>query len=57
MRLFKNITAYFPKDGDDAEAMLTEAYASDRPAFISLKSDPVLSRSITGAISCVLLAT
>ena len=49
MRLFNNITAYFPKDGDDTQVMLTEAYASDRPSFISLKSDPLLSRSITGA--------
>ncbi|RTY38348.1 hypothetical protein EKD02_04475 [Chlorobium phaeovibrioides] len=49
MRLFRNITAYFPADGDETEAMLTEAYASEGPAFISLKSDPVLSRSITGA--------
>ncbi|MEI8102639.1 MAG: hypothetical protein WCG61_03830 [Chlorobium sp.] len=49
MRLFHNITAYFPVDGDETEAMLREAYASNGPAFISLKSDPVLSRSITGA--------
>ena len=48
MRLFHNITAYFPVDGDETEAMLIEAYVSEGPAFISLKSDPVLSRSITG---------
>ncbi len=49
MRLFYNIRGYFPVDGDETEVMLRAAYASDGPAFISLKSDPVLSRSITGA--------
>ena len=49
MRLFHNVAPYFPADGDEAESMLMAAYALNGPAFISLKSDPLLSRSITGA--------
>jgi len=48
MELFKNITSFFPKDGDETEKMISQAYDKDGPAFISLKTDPTLSRSITG---------
>ena len=48
MQLFKNITSLFPKDGDETEMMTWQAYEKNGPAFISLKSDPSLSRSITG---------
>jgi transketolase len=48
MQLFKNITSFFPKDGDETEMMASQAYKKNGPAFISLKSDPTLSRSITG---------
>ena len=50
MKLFTNITPLFPKDGDETQAMMHEAYEISGPAFISLKSDPMLSRSITGKI-------
>lgn len=48
MKLFKNITSFFPKDGDETEMMTSQAYEKNGPAFVSLKSDPALSRSITG---------
>ena len=48
MQLFSNITSFFPKDGDETQSMMYEAYAKKGPAFISLKSDPTLDRSITG---------
>ena len=47
MQLFTNITPLFPKDGDETESMVYEAYQKTGPAFISLKSDPTLSSSIT----------
>ena len=48
MQLFSNITSFFPKDGNETQSMMYEAYAKNGPAFISLKSDPMLDRSITG---------
>ena len=48
MRLFKNITSFFPKDGQETQTMSYQAYEKNGPAFINLKSDPTLSRSITG---------
>jgi transketolase len=48
MQLFTNITSLFPKDGDETQSMVYEAYEKNGPTFISLKSDPSLSRSITG---------
>jgi transketolase len=48
MKLFKNITSFFPKDGDETKMMIREAYKKNGPAFISLKSDPNLDKSITG---------
>ena len=47
MQLFKNITSYFPKNGDETQKVTYQAYEKKGPAFISLKSDPSLSRSIT----------
>ena len=48
MGLFTNITSFFPKDGNETRTMTNQAYEKNGPAFISLKSDPTLSRSITG---------
>ena len=48
MKLFNNITSFFPKNGDETQIMTNQAYEKNGPAFISLKSDPTLSRSITG---------
>ena len=47
VQLFKNITSYFPKNGDETQKVTYQAYEKKGPAFISLKSDPSLSRSIT----------
>tara|TARA_B110000093_G_C12561736_1_gene242266 strand:- start:126 stop:500 length:375 start_codon:yes stop_codon:yes gene_type:complete len=47
MKLFNNIESYFPSDGDETEKMVLEAYERKGPSFISLKSDPNLSKSIT----------
>ena len=49
MQLFSNITSFFPKDGDETQSVVHKAYEKTGPAFISLKSDPALSSSITGA--------
>ncbi len=46
-QLFHNITSYFPKDGNETQLMIRQAYENDGPTFTSLKSDPLLSRSIT----------
>ena len=48
MRLFTNITSFFPKDGEETEKMTIQAYEKNGPTFISLKNDPTLSKSITG---------
>ena len=48
IQLFTNITPFFPKDGNETQSMMYEAYEKHGPAFISLKSDPTLSNSITG---------
>ena len=47
MRLFPNIKSFFPKDGEETEKMVNQAYEKISPSFISLKNDPTLSRSIT----------
>ena len=49
MQLFTNITPLFPKDGGETQSMVYEAYQKNGPAFISLKSDPMLNRSITNS--------
>ena len=48
MKLFNNIESFFPSDGDETEKMILQAYKREGPSFISLKSDPTLTRSITG---------
>ena len=48
MGLFNNISSFFPEDGKETSKMTHEAYQKNGPAFISLKSDPNLGRSITG---------
>ncbi len=47
MQLFKNIESFFPSDGDETEKVILQAYKKVGPSFISLKSDPTLSKSIT----------
>ena len=47
MELFSNITPHFPTNGDETEHAVLGAYNTDGPAFISLKTDPQLERSIT----------
>ena len=47
MRLFSNIKSFYPNDGNETEMMIQQAYEQNRPTFISLKNDPLLSRSIT----------
>ena len=47
MKLFTNITSYFPSNGEETKEMTNQAYEKKGPTFISLKSDPTLSRSIT----------
>ena len=48
LQFFENITSYFPEDGEETQKVTYQAYEKNGPAFISLKSDPTLSRSITG---------
>ena len=48
MKLFHNIKSFFPKDGEETRKMVGRAYELNGPAFVSLKSDPNLSKSITG---------
>ena len=48
LQLFSNITSYFPEDGEETKKVTYLAYEKNGPAFISLKSDPNLRRSITG---------
>jgi transketolase len=48
MELFNNIESFFPSDGDETEKMIFHAYEREGPSFISLKSDPNLSKSISG---------
>jgi transketolase len=47
MQLFKNINSYFPKNGDETEDVIKKSYRSKGPAFISLKNDPTLDKSLT----------
>jgi len=46
MQLLKNISSYYPKDGYETRQAILQAYEKNGPAFISLKSDPLLQRSI-----------
>ena len=47
MELFNNIESFFPSDGDETEKVILQAYEKEGPSFISLKSDPTLSKSTT----------
>ena len=46
-QLFINISSFFPNDGDETQSAMYEAYDKNGPAFISLKTDPMLDKSIT----------
>ncbi|MBM79181.1 MAG: hypothetical protein CMJ78_01145 [Planctomycetaceae bacterium] len=48
MKLFKNITSFFPKDGQETKKISHKAYQKHGPSFISLKNDPTNTKSITG---------
>ena len=48
MKLFSNIKSFFPKNGDETEIAIDKAYTLQGPSYISLKSDPDNSKSITG---------
>ena len=48
MKFFNNIESFFPSDSDETEKMILQAYEREGPSFIGLKSDPTLTRSITG---------
>tara|TARA_Y100000310_G_scaffold50196_1_gene46285 strand:+ start:174 stop:656 length:483 start_codon:yes stop_codon:yes gene_type:complete len=39
MKIFKNISSYFPKDSKETREAVLQSYESDKPAFISLKKD------------------
>jgi len=47
MSMFPNIKSFFPINGIETRAVAKEASEIIGPAFISLKSDPLLSNSIT----------
>ena len=51
MSHFKNINSYFPKNGEETKRAILEAHKENNPSFISLKSDPNLSKSITKPIN------
>ena len=40
-------TSFFPNDGDETQSAMYKAYDTNGPAFISLKADPLLEKSIT----------
>ena len=44
MKLFKNISSFFPKDSIDTEKVINKSYKKKGPCFISLKSDKSISK-------------
>ena len=48
-KLYYGISSFFPKDGEETQKMVNQAYEKIGPTFISLKNDPTLSSSITAA--------
>lgn len=48
MGLFHNITSFFPKNSKETKDAIYESYDKKGPAFISLKTDPNINKSITG---------
>ena len=48
MGLCKIIQSFYPRDGDETEAAILQAHQTAEPCFLSLKSDPLLNRTITG---------
>jgi len=47
MNLFKDIKTYYPDDGIQTEVYMHNAYESNGPELISLKSDTLISITIT----------
>ena len=49
MSLFSNISSHYPKSGDETEKIIKKCYKMNGPHFISLKSDPNITPSLTGS--------
>ena len=47
MSMFKNIQSFFPKNSMETKKAINQVYKKNGPSFISLKSDPLISKSIT----------
>ena len=47
MKLFGNITSYFPKNSYETKLAIKKSYNKNGPAFVSLKADPNIEKSIT----------
>jgi len=47
MSIFKNIDSYFPSNSRETREALTRAYEANRPAFIGLKKDKTVTRSLS----------
>ncbi len=47
MSLFKNIKSYFPKDGIETNKFIKNMYKSNKPCFMSLKTDPKQNKRLT----------
>ena len=47
MILFSNITSYFPKNSYETKLSIKKSYNKNGPAFVSLKADPNIEKSIT----------
>ena len=49
MSLFKNISSFFPKNDDEVKEAVSQSYQRNGPAFVSLKSNPNIDKSISGS--------
>ena len=49
MSLFKNISSFFPKNDEEVKESVSQSYQRNGPAFVSLKSDPDIDKSISGS--------
>tara|TARA_Y100000590_G_scaffold15342_3_gene18422 strand:- start:2473 stop:2976 length:504 start_codon:yes stop_codon:yes gene_type:complete len=47
MKLFSNITSYYPKNSYETKLAIKKSYNKNGPAFVSLKADPNIEKSIT----------
>lgn len=44
MKLFKNVTSFFPKNSDETQKAVYQCYKKKGPTFISLKSDASIGK-------------